>query len=133
VFAKPSVGNESVVKLAPAGVAFSVVASRPSAVRQCDETSAVKTHGIAGNSAGNACERQAEKSTFRIAINAPHQADVVTAHIEKQRRRHQVRVAHVIIFVLEQTLEPVAVRDRVLAVVMIKPRGNVFARKTARQ
>src|SRR5215472_711734 len=44
LFAQTRVGNESVVKLAPAGVSFSVVAGCPSAVRHCRQPATIKIH-----------------------------------------------------------------------------------------
>jgi len=73
-----------------------------------------------------------EKFAFWVAIDCSHQARVVTAHIEKERRRHKLGVAHVIIFVLVQTLEPRTVSDRILFVVVANALGGVLSRQTAR-
>src|SRR5262245_54350988 len=73
-----------------------------------------------------------EKFAFRVAIDSSHQARVITAYIEQQRRGHQLGVAHVIVFVLVQTLEPRTVRDRILFIVMANALGHILARQAAR-
>src|SRR6516165_5995699 len=133
LFANPNVWNKSIIEFAPAGVSFSIITSGPSAIRQRNETSAVKFHRLPGESAAEACERQAEKSTLRIAINCADQTDVVTAYVEKKCSRHQVGVAHVIVFVFVETFEPETVSHRILLVVMTKLLGDVFTGQTVRQ
>src|SRR5262249_45706944 len=76
-------------------------------------------------------EREVEKFAFRVAIHCSHQAGVITAYIEKERRRHQLCIAHVKVFVLIQTLEPGTVSDGILVIVMAKLLGNVFALEAA--
>jgi hypothetical protein len=127
LFAKPDIWNESIVKLAPTGVPFAIVPGRPSTLRQCDKAPIVKTHQAASQASANTAERQIKKRTFGIAIGCSHQADVITAHIEKKRGRHQIGVAHVVVFVFVQTFEPATIRDRILLVVMAKPICHIFA------
>src|SRR5205814_10041833 len=97
------------------------------------KTAIIKTHRVPGQSSSDAAEWKIKKFTFRIAVNGPDQADVIAAYIEKKRGRHQIGVAHVVVFVLVQTLEPVTVGDRILLVVMTKPLRHILARQAARE
>src|SRR5262249_12793063 len=133
LFANPIVWNKSIIEFAPARISFAIVTSRPSAICQGDETSAVKIHRVPGEPAADPCERQIEKRTFRIAINCADQTQIVTADIEKQRGQHQLGVPHVVLFIFVQPLEPGAVSDGKLLVVMAKALRHISPRKTARQ
>src|SRR5215469_1804395 len=132
LFTKARVGHKAIVKFAPAGVSFSVITCRPPAVRHSSQSTTVKIHYFSHELAAIPAEWQMEKFAFGVAIDCSDQARVITAHIEKERRRHQLCVAHVVIFVLVQTLEPGPVSDGILCVVAVKPVGNVFTRQTAR-
>src|SRR6516164_915572 len=132
LFTKPRVGHKAIVKFAPAGVSFSVVTCRPPAVRHSSQPTTVKIHYFSHELAAIPAEWQTEKFAFGVAIDCSDQARVITAHIEKERRRHQLCVAHVVIFVLVQTLEPGPVSDGKLCIVVAKPVGNIFTRQTAR-
>src|SRR4029453_5185144 len=82
LFAESSIWNNPLVKLAPAGISFAVIASRPTPFRQSDKASIIKTHRAAGHSAAETAERQIKKFTLRIAINSPDKADIIAAHIQ---------------------------------------------------
>src|SRR5262249_819887 len=122
---------ESVIKFAPAGILLPVVAGRPSAICHGCKSATVKIHYVSHEFTAAPAEREVEKLAFRVTIHCSHQARVVTAYIEKERRRHQLGIAHVKIFVLIQTLEPGTVSDGILVVVVAKLLGNVFTLEAA--
>src|SRR5204862_8178973 len=133
LLAQAEIRHKSIEKLPPTGVSSPVVASRPTPFCQRDKAAIIETHRVPGQSPPDAAEWQIKKFTFRIAVNGPDQADVIAAYIEKKRGRHQIGVAHVVVFVLVQTLEPVTVGDGILLVVITKSLRHILARQAARE
>src|SRR6266404_3480284 len=117
-FPNPPVRNEAVVKFPPTGIAPSITPFGQPAFRQGYQASIVEFHHLGKNASGSSFKWEMQKFAFRIFVNRNDEADEISADIEKERGRHQLGIAHIIILVLVQGLEPKPVSDRILLIII---------------
>ena len=100
-------------------------------LRQRYQPPIVKFHHRTHDAAGRSFKRQTKKFALRIFVNRNDEPDEIHADIEEERGRHQLGVAHVIIFVLVERLEPKPVGHRVLLIIIRQSARNIFASEAA--
>src|SRR5439155_6929546 len=75
---------------------------------------------------------QFEKCFLRISVGGNDQTEIIGRHVEQKPGRHQLGITHVIVFVFIERLEPRAIHDRILLVIVRDACRYIFAHEISR-
>src|SRR5437016_13948324 len=89
----------------------------------------VKFHETGRDAPTPAVKWQHEKGFLRISVRRNYQSEIIRRHIEQETGRHQLGVAHVVIFIFVKGLEPRSIHDRILRVIVRDVCRHIFASK----
>src|SRR5438067_73532 len=106
---------------------FSEITGGVTAFPERDKPSVVKFNYAGGNSARSSAEWQFSKSFLRIVVCGYDQAQVIRRDIQEQGGRHQIGIAHVVVFVAIERVEPRSIHDWILMVVFVNASSDIFA------